>query len=278
MKTSGIFANKLDELKNYKCKIILQTVVWALLMTGIFLIILGQTIHSDKFNSNVCYDIGLGILSSSVVSLIFLYIQFVVEKIRKNEKRIEFYNEFYFHCYNMLTNMPNIKRKDVKLTCQDFIIEHHREYHETYKKMIAENADQKEIKKLEKNLNNFIIDNGDSIVYSFEPFKSNIECFKDRERELLSDFFLEYRKLENINNLIRRRFYAMANFMTTLRQMISTVDNLATLNQIFFEIKNNKTNIDQTLYFEKEKVLKFVNDFNEIRHKNIIENYSKKDN
>ena len=200
-----------------------------------------------------------------------------MEKIRKNEKRIEFYNEFYFHCYNLLSSMPNIKRKDTKLACKDFIIEHHREYHEFYKKMIAENADQKETKKLEKNLNNFIAENGDSIIYSFELFKSNIECFEENEKKLLGGFFLEYMKLENTKNLIRKRFFAMANFLTALRRMVETIDNLSTLNQINFEIKNNKTSMDQSLCFEKEKMLKFANDFNEIRYKNIIEKYSKKD-
>lgn len=274
MDFNNIFANKEDSIKNDIKKSKVQSIIWAIFSIGLFLFSIGN-IDWVSQNLSFIYDLGLGLFSSAIISLIFMKIQMVSDNIRSNKKKIAFYETFYIYCYNMVRDLPDIVRKDAIITCKDYIIEVHREFHEPYKKFIAKNLDQKEKNKCFKKITNFVNSYEENINFMFEIYKSNIDCFDGKEVKLLNDFFLEFKQISN-NKKDEYKLLAMAKFLTTFRRMIKEIKNLQTLDLLKFEFKSKKLIIHTEEFFQVETFLKDVEKFQNTRQANIMKHYSKK--
>lgn len=269
-----IFANKEDSIKNDLKKYKVQLIIWSIFFTGLLLFSIGNI---DWISQNLpfIYDLGLGLLSSAIISLIFMKIQMVTNNIRNNKKRVAFYETFYIYCYNMIRDLPTIVRNDSLMTCKDYLIEVHREFHEPYKKFVAKNLEQKEMNKCLKKITDFVDSYEENINFMFEIYKSNIDCFNSKEVKLLNDFFLEFKQISN-KKKDEYKILVMANFLTTFRRMIKEIKNLQTLDLLKFEIKAKKIIIHSEEFFKIETFLKGVEDFQNVRQANIIKHYSKR--
>lgn len=268
----NVFSNKEDIVKNDVNKTIINTIIWSVFTVGISLILIGLRVNIEIF-----YDLGLSLLSSALISFVFMKVQFMIDNIKNNKKRVAFYESFYIHCFNIINDLPEISIKDCILSCEKYLIEVHRAYHEPYKKIIAKNIDDKEIKNLIKNIKEFVKSYEVKTLFMFEIYKSNIDCFDYSEVDLLNTFFIEYKELSN-DKQYEERILAMANFLTTLRRMIDVIKNLKTLNLLKFEFKSNNLHIIYDDFYNVEKFFKSAADFQSIRRKNIMDNYSKEKN
>ena len=268
----NIFSNKEDVIKNDINKAIIYTIIWSAFIVGISLVLIGLRVNIDIF-----YDLGLGLLSSALVSFIFMRVQFMIDNVKTNKKRVAFYESFYMHCFNIINDLPKISIKDHILSCEDYLIEVHRAFHEPYKKIIAKNVEDKEIKQLIKNIKKFVKSYDIEILFMFEMYKSNIDCFDYSEVDLLNAFFIQYKKLSN-DKQYEDRILAMANFLTTLRRMISGIKNLKTLSLLKFQFESNMLNVIYDDFYKVEKFFEFAASFQSIRRKNIMEHYSKEKN
>ena len=274
MDFNNIFANKEDSIKNDIKKSKVQSLIWAIFSIGLLLFSIGNIDWVSQKLSFV-YDLGLGLFSSSIISFVFMKIQMVSDNVRNNKKKIAFYETFYIYCYNVVRDLPDIVREDAIMTCKDYIIELHREFHEPYKKFIAENLDPKEKNKCFKKITNFVKSYEENINFMFEIYKSNIDCFDSKEVNLLNDFFLEFKQISN-NKKDEYKLLSMAKFLTTFRRMIKEIKNLQTLDLLKFEFKSKKLIIHTEEFFQVETFLKDVENFQNTRQENIMKHYSKK--
>lgn len=200
----------------------------------------------------------------------------MIDNIKINKKRVAFYETFYIYCYYIIKNLPSITRKDKTFSCDEYLIEVHREYHEPYKKCIANNIEKNEINRLLKSIKDFSNAYKDNIDFLFEIYKSNIECFNKKDGKLLNDFFMEFKQLSS-NHKDGYNIFTMAKFLTTFRRMINEIKNLNTLNLLKFQFKSNKLTIITDEFYQVETFLKTITDFQVIRQQNIMKNYSQKD-
>ena len=239
---------------------LIQSIMWSLFLTGAFFLIAPSL-----------REYGVGILSSSIVSITFYYVIVLEKRIYAKKKRANFFDKFIIGLYNQILDFDTYTSFNEQITLNDFLRKEHRCYHECYKRIIAKNSDSNEVKELMSK----IIENVHLTKFYF------IECENNKiiETERISSFFTLRKKIEYYSD--KQDIEAigfMADYITDIRHLIEYIPELKHFASIKYVFTEGELEIHRDTFFKEEKFIKFANDFNNIRRKNIIKKYGKEKN
>lgn len=242
------------------------------LLIGIGLITYGQ-------DTMFVPDIGIGLLTSSVVTLVFLFNDYIRGKITNRNSRVLFFEEFILFLFDSLRSLPLLNEKNVNYDMKDYLVQQHRSFHDNYKKVIVNGQNDSEILELKKLAWEIINSNKVGLDKIFNSMSYRVEegPFTKHELDLLSTYYSEFQAMVNtMNDENNAVIYHTAMWLTSNRRLLEVFDELEDMATIYIYFdEEGKCKIDYSAYIHKEPFFRFKLEFQEIRRNNYEKLYSK---
>ena len=106
--------------------------------------LIGQAVKSSGIQRDICLSMGTGLITSSIVSLLFVFAGKTMRRIESMKQRESFLLDFKMILHSLIIYLDFDKTLDSTLGYTDFIKKQHRWFHEYYKKAFEKNASLKE--------------------------------------------------------------------------------------------------------------------------------------
>ena len=247
-----------------KKKLVIKKIIYILFYVGwgIFLVSL---FVAKCFSSTILYDIGLSIVLTTALSLVFLKIEEISKQNEKLKIQALFYDKMYYLFYNIIMKIDYLDFIDDYYTCIQFIRLNHRKFHNHYKKMLV-NQNVQNTKDLICLIDEFCsVFDGDFSQLEKLYFSS---IYNIDQADSIYTLFLYYKNLSNERLTTKSRIFAMGNLLDEIRILIEQKINLHTLKLIKVIIKNGEKTVNIEDLKKEEPNIKFAEEFNEVRLKN----------
>jgi len=242
-----------------------------ILLIGVYMIVFGQ-------DTPIIADIGIGLLSSSIVTSVYLFNDYLRSKIANRNNRTLFFEDFILFLFDSLKSLPLLNEKNVDYNMKEYIVHQHRRFHDNYKKIIVHNHNESEIAELKKLVKEIINNNKVRIDSIFNSMTYRVELgpFAKQELDLLRSYYSEFQAMVNtINDENDAVIYHTAMWLTSNRRLLEDFSELKDFDTISVNFdKDGNCKFDYSEYINKEPFFKFRLEFQEIRRRNYEEFYS----
>lgn len=252
-------------------------IFWGLFFLAVILMLIG--VFTKDTTQILFLGLGTGATTSALVSLVFYLNDKEIKKRERLKARKTFMEDFKILFRNMIYSISYDARINETISLEEYIKDQHRWYHEYYKRMVANNIDEKETADRINSLKEFISDNLIRFQQCFE-YDTNWKNgeFTDWQREELTNIYLEFKDSQTYleNKQYRSAFLEFAFFLETTKRLSTEFIELSNFNLLTFSYDTKGLLTIQTEKFEeKETTFKFAREFNEIRQRNYKKYYAK---
>ncbi len=257
--------SKIDKINS-----IIKYVLTGVCLLGVVMCIVGF-IFNDRFSLNLLWDVGISITLTTILTLLFMWVEKLATQNKVLKEHSIFYEKIFFLFYAIIWNIGCFANVEGHYNCVDFLQECHRYYHNHYKKIIANSKEFKDTKDRIELINSFCeIYDGDFKQLEKLYFSNYVLNEIDSHLDTL---FLAYTNLSNVNKSNTHRIFSMGELLNTIRILIERQENLSELKLIEVDIKENDIHVDTRNLKQIEPLIKFIEEFNEIRLKNYKNEY-----
>lgn len=250
-----------------------------LFLLAVALILIGICMK-DPMCQNLFLGLGTGATTSALVSLVFYLNDKEIKKRERLKMRKTFMEDFKILFHNIVYSIDYDTRNNETISLDEYIKDQHRWYHEYYKRMEANNIDEKETADRIKSLDEFISDNIIRFQQCFEYDTSWKKGeFSDWQREEITKIYLGFKDSQTYleNKQYKSAFLEFAYFLEVTKRLSTEFTELDNFNLLTFSYDAKGLLTIQTEKFEeKETTFKFAREFNEIRRENYKKYYKKK--
>ena len=242
--------------------------------------LIGQAVKSSGIQRDICLSMGTGLITSSIVSLLFVFAGKTMRRIESMKQRESFLLDFKMILHSLITYLDFDKSLDSTLGYADFIKKQHRWFHEYYKKAFAKNVSLKETNLRKKQISDFFKTQSIWIKQCFEfDNRWKNSYLTQSEKSLLSNLYVSYKKTEVSmeQKSSTQAFYDFAFFLEWLSRLPDTFRELKHFKLISVSLEDNEIRFDYSEFYKKEKILAGIDSFHETRNKKYLENYGKQE-
>lgn len=233
----------------------------------------------DSTCQNLFLGLGTGATTSALVSLVFYLNDKEIKKRERLKARKTFMEDFKILFHNIVYSIDYDTRNNETISLEEYIKDQHRWYHEYYKRMVANNIDEKETADRINSLKEFISDNIIRFQQCFEYDTSwkNGE-FSDWQRKEITQIYLGFKDSQTYleNKQYKSAFLEFAYFLEVIKRLSTEFVELNNFNLLTFSYDTKGLlTIQKEKFEEKETTFKFAREFNEIRQRNYKKYYAK---
>lgn len=254
-----------------------KSMFWILVTIAILLIYM--SVYFNDWMQNLFLGLGTGAATSAMVSLVFSFNDNQAKVRERLENRIKFMKEFKLVYHNILFSIDFDNRIRDRIDLEEYIKSQHRWYHDYYKRMLANNENEKETLLRTNQLQQFLQYNYPNVQQYFEyDFTWESSEFTERQKSELLKFYIGLKKVqfyleeENFKNA----FLEFASFIECFKRLPSEFIELNNFLLLYFSHDENGILIsDREKFEEKEPFFRYAREFNEIRYTNYVKKYAK---
>ena len=232
------------------------------------------------YNNDILINVGIGILSSSIVTAIFMFVDYINKYTSNIKERAIFLEKFEMNLVPSIEKDElSVLKSDIRFV--DYIVLQHRKYHDCYKMIQANNSDDVLVQKLIDEIN-IIVNNGSPRImelFDSQYYRIYNGAFEENEVKKLSSYYNNFRAMERkVAVKDEAALYYAAMWLTDARLLVEWIAELKILNKINYIVDNRGFYVPDYTKIEKEEMLiKYRNEFARSRTRNIKKNFGKKE-